>query len=84
MPFSKLTKKDSGYIGGPLLVDALKAFNILKQQFVSNPVVAYPRERAHRQHTLIVDASIGSATEEGGLGAILTQIDSERKFHVIS
>jgi hypothetical protein len=31
-----------------------------------------------------VDASTGSATEEGGLGAILTQIDEEGKFHVIS
>ena len=31
-----------------------------------------------------MDASIGSATEEGGLGAILTQIDEEGKFLVIS
>jgi hypothetical protein len=31
-----------------------------------------------------VDASTGSATEEGGLGAILTQFDQEGKFHVIS
>jgi hypothetical protein len=31
-----------------------------------------------------VDASTGSATEAGGLGAILTQIDKEGKFHVIS
>jgi hypothetical protein len=81
-PLTKLTRKDSGYHGGPLPADALKAFHILKQQLVSNPVVAYPR--SDRQYALIVDASTGSATEEGGLGAILTQIDEEGKFHVIS
>ena len=81
-PLTKLTRKDSGYKGGPLPADALKAFRILKQQLISNPVVAYPR--ADRQYALIVDASTGSATEEGGLGAILTQVDNEGKFHVIS
>jgi hypothetical protein len=65
-PLTKLTRKDkdSGYHGGPLPADALKAFNFLKQQLVSNPVVAYPR--ADRQYALIVDASTGSATEAGG------------------
>jgi hypothetical protein len=39
-PLTKLARKDSGYHGGPLLADALKAFNIPKQQLFSNPVVA--------------------------------------------
>ena len=45
-------------------------------------MVVYPR--ADRQYELFVEASTGSATEEGGLGTILTQIDSEGKFQVIS
>jgi hypothetical protein len=81
-PLTKLTRKDSGYQGGLLPEDALKAFHLLKRQLISNPVVAYPR--SDRQYALIVDAATGSATEEGGLGAILTQVDSEGKFHVIS
>ena len=81
-PLTRLTRKDSGYQGGPLPKEAETAFHLLKKQLISNPVVAYPR--ADRQYALIVDASTGSATEEGGLGAILTQIDSEGKFHVIS
>ena len=81
-PLTRLTRKDSGYKGGPLPAEAEKAFNLLKRQLISNPVVAYPR--ADRQYALIVDASTGSATEEGGLGAILTQIDEDGNFHVIS
>jgi hypothetical protein len=81
-PLTRLTRKDSGYQGGPLPKEAEIAFNLLKKQLTSNPVVAYPR--ADRQYALIVDASTGSATEEGGLGAILTQVDAEGKFHVIS
>jgi hypothetical protein len=81
-PLTKLTRKYYGYHGDPLPANALNAFNILKQQLVSNPVLAYPR--SDRQYLLIVDASTGSATEEGGLGAILTQIDEDGKFHVIS
>jgi hypothetical protein len=82
IPLTRLTRKDSGYQGGPLPKDAQMAFNLLKRQLISNPVVAYPR--ADRQYALIVDASTGSATEEGGLGAILTQVDSDGNFHVIS
>jgi hypothetical protein len=31
-----------------------------------------------------VDASTGSNSVEGGIGAILTQIDKQGKFHAIS
>ncbi len=70
-----MNRKDSGNHRGPLPADILKEFNILKQQLVSNSLVAYPI--ADRQYTLIVDTSTGSATEERGLGAILTQINSD-------
>ena len=46
------------------------------------PVVAFPR--SDRQYALIVDASTGPASVEGGMGAILAQVDSQGAFHVIS
>ena len=81
-PLTRLTRKDSTYKGGVLPAEAMTAFKLLKQQLISNPVVAYPR--SDRQYALIVDASTGSEDSEGGMGAILTQIDNEGKFHVIS
>ena len=63
-------------------IEALRAFKTLQLALTSDPVVAYPR--SDRQYALIVDASTGSATSEGGLGAILAQIDSQNQFHVIS
>ena len=44
--------------------------------------MAYPR--SDRTYALIVDASAGTDTIEGGIGAILTQIDKNGKFHAIS
>jgi hypothetical protein len=44
--------------------------------------MAYPR--ADRTYALIVDASTGTNTIEGGMGAILCQIDKNGKFHAIS
>ena len=81
-PLTRLTRKDSTYKGGTLPTEAMKAFKILKQQLISNPVVAYPR--MDRQYALIVDAATGSESSEGGMGAILTQIDDKGNFHVIS
>jgi hypothetical protein len=44
--------------------------------------MAYPR--SDRTYALIVDASTGTDQIEGGMGAILCQIDKKGKFHVIS
>jgi hypothetical protein len=44
--------------------------------------MAYPR--ADRTYALIVDASIGTNSIEGGMGAILCQIEKNGKFHSIS
>jgi hypothetical protein len=60
----------------------MRAFLQLKLALTSDPVVAYPR--ADRHYALIVDASTGSASSEGGMGAILAQIDKSGTFHVIS
>ena len=81
-PLTKLTRTDSHYKGGPLPPEAMRAFLQLKLALTSDPVVAYPR--ADRHYALIVDASTGSASSEGGMGAILAQVDNHGTFHVIS
>ena len=81
-PLTKLTRKDSTFKGGTLPPDAMRAFLQLKLALTSDPVVAYPRNDRH--YALIVDASTGTATTEGGMGAILTQVDQNGSFHVIS
>lgn len=81
-PLTKLTRKDAGYTGGELPPDALKAFHLLKNASCSNPVVDFPR--SDRTYALIVDAATGTEHTEGGLGAILAQIDKNNRFHVIS
>ncbi len=48
----------------------------------AEPVMAYPRY--DRTYALIVDASTGTDQKEGGMGAILCQIDKNGKFHALS
>lgn len=81
-PLYKCTRQDSTYKGGTLPADALSAFYRLQRTLISEPVMAYPRQ--DRKYALITDASTGSAQQSGGLGAILTQIDTEGQFHAIS
>jgi hypothetical protein len=77
-PLFKLTRKDSGYKGGPLPEAAMAAFLNLRKQLISEPVMAFPR--LDRQYALITDAATGTADTPGGLGAILTQVDKDGKF----
>jgi hypothetical protein len=44
--------------------------------------MAYPR--SDRTYALIVDASTGRDQVEGGMGAIICQIDKNGRFHPIS
>jgi len=81
-PLFKLTRKDSGYKFGPLAEKTLQAFYALQKQLTSEPVMAFPK--ANRQYALITDAATGTADTPGGLGAILTQVDKEGNFYVIS
>jgi putative transposase len=81
-PLTVLTKKDCDWKGGPLPPDALKSFNELKTALTSTPIVSFPRK--DRQYALITDAATGDDHNPGGMGAILTQIDKEGKFYVIS
>jgi len=57
-PPTKLTRKDSGFNGGPLPKEALNAFHELKKRQMTDLVVAYPR--SDRKYVLITDASTGT------------------------
>ena len=81
-PLFKLTRKDSGYKGGPLPKDAMAAFSALQNALTSEPIMAFPR--ADRQYALITDAATGTADTAGGLGAILTQKDKFNNYYAIS
>jgi hypothetical protein len=73
-PLTKLTRKESLWRkGGELPKDAYLAFRELQAILVSEPVVDYPRR--DRAYALFTDASFDDDRHEGGLGAILTQID---------
>jgi hypothetical protein len=81
-PLFKLTRKDSGYKGGPLPQTAMDAFINLRKQLILELVMAFPR--IDWQYTLITDAATGTADTPGGLGAILTQVEQDGKFYAIS
>jgi hypothetical protein len=81
-PLTKLTRKDSGYNGGPLPKEAIDAFIELKKRLMTDPVVAYPR--SDRKYVLITNASTGTDKIVRGFGAILTQVDDKGQFHVIA
>jgi hypothetical protein len=81
-PLIQLTKKDSSWKRGPLPENALRAFCHLQSLICSELVLAYPR--SDREYELITDASFGDENTEGGLGAILAQLDGSGKFYVIA
>lgn len=81
-PLNQLTRKESVWRGGVLNDKALKAFNELKTALCSEPVIAYPRK--DRPYSLIVDAATGNAEQEGGMGAILCQLDNNNNYRVIA
>jgi hypothetical protein len=74
-PLTALTKKE-------LPPDTLTAILELQTYLCSEPIVDYPRN--NRLYALIVDASLGDDKKPGGLGAILTQIDSTGQHCVIA
>ena len=77
---SNLTKKDSGYKAGPLPDEARQAWEWMKAQLISRPVLRYPD--FSKTFHLSTDASSGSQESMGGLGAALTQyfkVDGQEK-----
>ena len=81
-PRTKLTHKDSLYKGGLLPSAGMAAFQVLKLALTSDPVVGFPQ--SDRQYALIVDTSTGTASVQGRMGVILTQVDKQGTFHVVS
>ena len=81
-PLTALTRKDSAWKSGPLPEDARIAFRELQSYLCSEPVVDYPRR--NRPYALITDAALGDDKSPGGLGAILTQVDEQGEYRVIS
>ncbi len=77
-----MTKKECSWKGGQLPLDALKTFQELQTYLCSEPIVDYPRR--DRPYALIVDASLGDDKKPGGLGAILTQINTDGEHCVIA
>jgi hypothetical protein len=70
-PLFKLTRQDSTWKGGEMQPDASKAFQQLRDEISSRPVMAYPN--ATGQYHLFVDAALGDENNSGGLGAVLMQ-----------
>ena len=81
-PLNKAKRKSSTYQKGPILGEALEAYLTLKRILCSEQVMAYPRSDI--TYALIVEASTGKADIEDGMGAILTLIDSNGVFCVLS
>ena len=74
-PLNRLTSKDSGWKGGELPEEALKAYKGAEAVPPEQPVLAYPDPA--RDYHLVVDASIRSEDTPGGIGASLIQFDDE-------
>jgi hypothetical protein len=70
-PLYALTAQDHPWKRGTLPPEALTAFNRLKEELISAPVLAYPSENG--QFRLYIDGALGGAGVEGGLGAVLCQ-----------
>jgi hypothetical protein len=66
----------------PLPEPAMAIFLNLRKQLVSELVMSF--SRTDHQYALITDAATGTTQTPGGLGAILTQVDQDGKFYIIS
>jgi transposase InsO family protein len=74
---TRLLRKDSDWKEGPLPEKAKTAFLDLKTKLCSAPVLAYPRQGLG--YIVAVDAATGSEEEDGGLGAILSQVQDGKE-----
>ena len=72
-PLNKLTQKYLSWKGQLLPKDAQSFFLRLKSALISEQCLAFPR--SNKKFMLIDYSAVGSATNSGGLGAILCQTD---------
>ena len=78
----KLTHQDSDWMGKELPEQALHTFNAIKSAICAHPILKFPT-RLGKFH-LFVDAALGDAENEGGLGAVLMQEDANFKKHPVA
>ena len=76
-PLHRLTRNDSEWSGGKLPPEAEAAFQLLKKELTSEPLMAYPSK--HGKFHLYIDGCIGGQGEVGGLGAVLMQVQPDGK-----
>ena len=74
-PLYKLTRQDCDWSNDDLPPKALAAFLSLRSAICERPILKYP-SRSGKFH-LFVDAAVGDAVNDGGLGAVLMQ-DNEQ------
>ena len=60
----------------------MKAFHLIRDTLITEPVVAFPR--AERKFALISEPHLPSEHQEWCLSASLCQIDDNGAFHVLS
>ena len=80
-PLHRMTRKSTDFKSGPLPDDALKAFHLIRDTLISEPVVAFPI--ADRKFALISEPHLPSEHQEGCLSASLCQIDDKRGLSCI-
>ena len=79
---TRLMRKDSEWKGGPLPEPAKRAFLTLKKRLCEGPMLAYPLKG--RPFLVSVDAATGCEEHNGGLGAILSQMDENGVERVVA
>jgi len=80
-PLNLLTTNTCEWKGGPLLVDAEKAFKELKPVLISKTVVHYPNPSLPYA---LITACLADSSNPGGYSAISAQIKPDGEFEVIS
>ena len=81
-PLHRLTRKSTDFESGPIPDNALKAFHLIRNALISEPVVAFPL--ADQKFALISRPHMPSEHQEGCLSASLCQINEQGAFHVLS
>ena len=81
-PLIHLTCPKTNWPGGDLPPEAMAAFTKLKRELSKRPVMAFPD--FNLPFTLYYDAAPGDDNNPGGLGAILTQTNTEGNLKAIS
>ena len=81
-PLRLLCRKSSKWEGGTLPPRAMRSFHEVIRILCSNPVMSYPDPS--KPYILSTDAALGDDNEEGGLGAILTQLSDNGMERVVA